>query len=169
MLSFKELFEKSSELDAPPVNDGKVRLTHWSANRLDAIDPRKAGTGPLKGQERGRAGPSKSYYGIAVGEPGGYKRENGLGPVKHTVHMDHTKLYDLHRDPDNLKHDDLGEFENRIQSKGYEGYWAKHHELGLTAAVFTPQTPSNVEGEAQKSPGRAGVSRPSFMSRGARR
>jgi hypothetical protein len=169
MLSFKELLEKSSELDAPPVNDGQVRLTHWSANRLDAIDPSKAGTGPLKGQERGRGGPKKSHYGIAVGEPGGYRRENDLGPVKHTVHMDHSKLYDLRRDPDGLKHDDLGEYENRIKSKGYEGYWIKHRELGLTAAIFTPQTPSKVEGEPQKNPGRTGVTRPSFTSQGRRR
>lgn len=143
MLTFHDFYL----LEELPVNDaGHLELTHWSDDRRDVIDPAHAGTGPVRGGERKRGGPKKSYYGINAGQPGGYRKEFGLGQVKHTVHLPPHRLYDFVKDPDGLRKDhSVDDYEHHIHKAGYEGYYVAHPSMGLTAAVFTPQKPVGVE------------------------
>lgn len=136
-----------------PVNeDGTITLTHWSGKALTTIDPKHAGTGPLKGAERNRRGPRKVFFGVNVGKPGGYRKEN-LGPYRHEVRIAASDLYDLARDPlglidaipektPNLQR--IGWVEEQIKEKGFKGYVVMDSPLGATAAVFEAVEPVSV-------------------------
>lgn len=136
-----------------PVNDdGTVTLTHWSDEVRTTIDPAKAGTGPLNGVERNRRGPSKSFYGVNVGKPGGYRKES-LGPYRHEVRVAASDLYDLTRDPlglvdavpektPNLQR--IGWVEEQIKERGFKGYVVMDSQLGATAALFEAVEPVSV-------------------------
>jgi hypothetical protein len=100
---------ENGEIVAAPVSpEGCITLTHYS-NRadIDRIDPDFYGQA-YAGAERGRqrAYPeswiNRTYYGIASGLPGGYRKESGLGPESFTTRIDACHLYDLQADPENL-------------------------------------------------------------------
>lgn len=138
------------ELDAPPIRaDGRIELTHWSQRPgIRELDPSRHGTG-LPGAESARkeADPknwiNRTYYGIGVGQPGGYQKEVGLGQVKYTTSVEPGELYDLSRDPDDLflgipcTGNIVSCWEKAVQKAGYKGYWVKS-SMGLCAAVFEP-------------------------------
>jgi hypothetical protein len=132
-----------------PVNDaGLVQLSHFSEKPLTSIDPAKFGTrttGRLITPERRRSGPDKSFYGINVGRPGGYRKEGGVGDVRHDVAMDPARLYNVDVDAQNLSAGaaDTGAFEEAIKAAGFDGYWSRS-VLGDVAVLFTPQAPVNV-------------------------
>jgi len=137
---------------APPLRkDGKLQLTHYSNQaKLSVIDPAFYGSG-IAGAEAFRKAKEpknwvdRTYYGLAVGEPGGYRKEPGLGPYTYGVSVDPSMLYDLIGDPDHLRPRPAGSsinlYEKRIKQAGYLGYWVNHHSLGYTAAVFQPLKP----------------------------
>jgi len=141
------------EIPTVPVNgDGTVTLVHWSDEVRDTIDPAQAGTGPLRGVERNRRGPNKAFYGVSVGRPGGYRKEN-LGPIRHEVRVAARDLYDLARDPDGIVGripDDLpaaqrvGWVEEQIAAAGFRGYVVTNSSQGATAALFDAATPDSV-------------------------
>lgn len=137
----------------PPVNpDGTITLYHYSrAKNLTELNPARYGTG-LGGAERARkqADPdnwlNRTYYGIAVGQPGGYVKEAGLGDELYIAHVPAEKLYDFAADPDGLRPKQVGGwdhptnvYERRIKEAGYLGYWVNDPSLGLTAALFSTQ------------------------------
>ena len=125
---------------APANAANRVLLTHYSRKTgLNNLDPNKFGTG-LRGAERRRAGGRnwvpRTYYGLNVGEPGGYVKEAGLGAETYTTSIDPTTLYDIANDPLNLRDTDMNQFETNIKNAGYAGYVVNHPSLGRVAAVY---------------------------------
>ena len=153
----------ASGVSALPLRkDGRVELTHWSnAENLTSIDPSHYGKG-YAGAEKSRkeADPDnwvdRSYYGIGVGQPGGYEKESGLGSNKYTTSVDPKDLYDIVKDPDGLNPkgkldgwtNQHSLYEKNIKDKGYAGYWIKHPSLGMVSAVFNPLKPEKFEKKA---------------------
>lgn len=153
-------------LTRPPVNeDGTVTLQHYGkVPALGELDPGMSGTG-LRGLDLRRRDSDpdnwqdRTYYGMAVGQPGGYVKESGVGPHLYEARVPADKLYDMARDPDGLrpKPTELGGwdnatsvFEKRIKEAGYTGYWVASPQLGLTAAVFQKLPAKQVESFAQR-------------------
>lgn len=132
---------------AIPTNaDGTVTLTHWSDAPRDVITPTTAGTGPLRGAERNRRGPQKTFFGIGVGMPGGYRKEN-LGPYKHEARVPLTDLYNMSEDPNGffdampanvavLSMQRMGWVEEQVQAAGFKGYYVTSGPQGMSAALF---------------------------------
>ena len=144
--------------------DGKVELTHWSnAAGLKSIDPDHYGKG-YAGAEKARkeSDPDnwvdKSYYGIGVGQTGGYEKESGLGSHKYVSGVEPKSLYDIVKDPDGLNPkgkldgwtNQMSLYEKNIKDKGYTGYWIKHPSLGMVAAAFKPIAPEQYISPVQK-------------------
>lgn len=138
--------------------EGKMKMTHWSDQSLSVIDPAQAGTGPLSGEERNRRQVEGSFYGLNVGERGGYTKES-LGPYKHEVLIDPTDLYSYNDDPDNLQAkipsdtpaaQRAGAYEEQIQAAGFKGYFVNRGPVGMVAKAFvalTPEAPATGETE----------------------
>jgi len=128
----------------PPVNpDGTVTLDHFTGTEFDIADPAKWGDNPATPRgERSRIGraPPRTYYGISTGKPGGYRQEF-VGPgVKHKqTNVPAASLYDVGADPKGIRKDNPGAWEQAIKDAGFKGYWANNPELGMVAAVFTPE------------------------------
>ena len=146
------LRQRKTAPNVPTNSDGTITLTHFSDEARDTISPAKAGTGPLRGAERNRRGPNKSFFGIGVGQPGGYRKES-LGPYKHTVRVAKRDLYDLTRDPDKLVEaiptdtpsmQRMGWVEEQIQAKGLKGYFVREGPHGMSAALFDDTRPDSV-------------------------
>ena len=141
-----------------PLNaDGTLTLTHWSDRRRQTIDPAFAGTGPLNGRERkGGQGVAGTYWGLNVGQEGGYRKEN-LGVERHEVAVDPSRLYPFLEDPDGLRDAELWAnaparavppYEKAIRDAGYDGYVVTHTVgLGQTAKLFVPVEPDSVTTE----------------------
>lgn len=155
----------ASGVDSLPLReDGKVELTHWSnAANLKSIDPDHYGKA-YAGAEKARKDSDpdnwvdKSYYGIGVGHPGGYEKEEGLGSHKYISGVEPKDLYDIVKDPDGLNPkgkldgwtNQMSLYEKNIKDKGYTGYWLKHPSLGMVAAVFKPLAPEQYIAPVQK-------------------
>lgn len=128
------------------VEDGRIRLTHWSKEPRTVLDPAAAGTGDLPGPERRRLGPKKTFYGLHIGQKGGYTREGpSLGDWRHEVFVDAKDMYPWWQDPDGLKakidrsqinEHQIGQYENLIKEAGYKGYFVIGGPLGDTAVLF---------------------------------
>lgn len=142
-------------------SDDLVELHHWSNKQLDVIDPAFAGTGPLKGDERGR-GAKLAFFGINprsddLVQGTGYVKEVGLGDFEHIALVDPKTLYPWELDPDGLATDldktsrkGTSEYERRIRNAGYRGYYTERISpttapLGNVAALFdkVPVKPAN--------------------------
>lgn len=150
----------------PPVENGRITLTHYSNKPgLTVLQPYNYGSG-LAGREAGRKVADKknwidrTYHGIAVGKPGGYIKEPGLGRYKYTSSVPAKDIYDFTGDPDKLykKADDWFEnstsmYEKAIKQHGYTGYWVNHPSLGLVAATFNEIEPSKEEVDTPKTLG----------------
>lgn len=158
-----QAFGQSAGLTSPPVNeDGTVTLWHFGkVPDLGELDPAMSGTGIAGADIRRRDSDpdnwvNRTYYGIALGQPGGYRRETGLGQNLYRVDVPFEKLYDMARDPDGLRpqrselsgwDNAASVFERRVKEAGYLGFWANNAQLGLAAAVFekmpVKQVPKN--------------------------
>jgi len=143
-----EVVDEFFSAEASPApstrEDGRVRLTHFTKqSEITEIDPQFHGTG-IRGAEgkRKRSNPDtyqdRIYYGLNVGEEGGYKPEPGLrGQAALESSVDPAKLYDMRNDPDGLKDGmDRGVeffnlYETAIKDAGYVGYYVDN-----VAAVF---------------------------------
>lgn len=151
------------------ASDGKVELHHWSGKKLKNVDPAKAGTGPLNGVER-RRGAKLGFFGImprpdARAQGTGYVKESGLGDIEHVALVDPKSLYPYFTDPENLSEGldpqspyFQNEYEERIKSAGFKGYYTERIDtttplgkvrpfdapLGNVAAMFekTPVKPA---------------------------
>lgn len=139
-----------ASLSRPPVNaDGTITLTHYGLDPdLTETDPTQWGRNVsiLSRDERNRISSHlpRTYFGIGVGEPGGYSRERGVGEHAYVVDIDASRLYNAAADPDGFRqnldgvpaYDRINQIERQIAAK-YDGYWLKNG-LGLTATVFKP-------------------------------
>lgn len=148
----------SKKLTEPPIENGKIKLTHYSNKAgLTVLQPYKYGSG-IAGQEseRKQADPknwiNRTYHGIGVGQPGGYQKESGLGSHKYTTSVGEHDLYDFVGDPDKLYRkapdwfsNSTSMYEKAIKQHGYKGYWVNHPSLGLTAATFVDLEPEKEE------------------------
>jgi hypothetical protein len=130
----------------PLEADGTLKMTHWSDGQYETLDPAMAGTGPLRGEERKRRQVPGVFFGLAIGRPGGYTREN-LGPYRHETFVDPTGFYPFYADPQNLRAtlaDDLpgpqrvGAYEELIKAAGFKGYVANAGPVGMVAKSFEP-------------------------------
>lgn len=136
---------------AVDTETGVVTLVHYAPRELSRIDPEMYGTGLSKRTTRefnrlsAANAPKRSYYGIeSLNNP--YRREAGLGPVKHEVQIQGELLYPLGKDPDGLRklmrgqspEERMTDLERRIADMGYSGYIADDPVLGAVAAIFDP-------------------------------
>jgi hypothetical protein len=136
--------------------DGKVELHHWSNRKLKNVDPRKAGTGPIIGEER-RRGAELGFFGIMPRadqrvQGTGYVKENGLGGNEHIALVDPDSLYPYFTDPDNLSaglldegrsytHSEFqNEYEERIMNAGYLGYYTERMDATTPLGRVRPQS-----------------------------
>lgn len=129
--------------------DGKVELHHWSGRKLKNVDPKKAGTGPLQGEER-RRGAELGFFGIMPrpderAQGTGYVKETGLGEREHIALVDPKTLYPYFTDPDNLSEgldlngpDFQNEYEDRIKEAGYKGYYTERFGRTTPLGAITP-------------------------------
>ena len=92
-----------------PDEDGNIVMHHWSGeNGLVQLDPAYMGKmrdGKTIGlrNENFRQGPSNppySSFGLNVGHPLGYKKENGLGSNEYIAKIPANRLYDIETDPE---------------------------------------------------------------------
>lgn len=158
--SIEERLQTAAALTKLPVTSkGEVKLTHWSRMEgLKLLDPEYFGT-QYAGAEKKRQSQdpqnwvNRTYYGIGVGQPGGYVKERELGPVQYTVNVPAKRLYNLVEDPAGLKAkaelaveknphiNPFNYYEKSIKEAGYAGYWVDHPQQGLVAAVFEAMKP----------------------------
>lgn len=147
--------ERAKRLDAPPIrDDGRIALVHWSGvPGIQTLDPAKHGTAAA-GAERARklADPEnwvdRNYYGIGVGQPGGYVKETQLGQERYQASLPADRLYDFAADPLGLRAKAAGQstgwdnetsvLERLVRDAGYAGYWVNRPGMGLVAAVYEP-------------------------------
>lgn len=139
------------ELIRPPVKGGRITLSHFSKTEgIERLDPAYYGSN-YAGAEKRRAGGAdwvpRTYYGIAPRTPGGYIVESGVGNVQYTTSIDASLLYDMTEDPLNLATSDLNKYEKAIRDAGYSGYFRKHPQLGMSAAVFDPLQTEKLNGQ----------------------
>ncbi len=153
-------------LTSPPVNaDGTITLHHYGPEGLTETDPNRWGASsmlPRSERQRIAYAPPRTYFGIGVGQPGGYKVEFGPSTPAYTAQVPAERLYDMAADPDGIRDtldgvpqwNRVNEIERRVAEK-YDGYWLKNPELGLVAVVFKPMPVTRVrDGElAQEGPG----------------
>ena len=87
----------------------------------------------------------RTYYGMNVGQPGGYTKEVGLGANVYVANIPTDNLYDYQNDPDGLREELRGitdrneaysRYESLIQAAGYSGYTIQHPSMGEVAAVY---------------------------------
>lgn len=137
----------SEILEAPPVDErGMIQLQHWSmSSDLTRTDPDAWGRNinflPKSEKQRLGSAIGRTYFGIASGEPGGYKVEFGPNSAAYVGEVEASRLYDIMADPDGFKKTLAGQLdslERAIKDAGYAGYWVKNGQLGLVATVFEP-------------------------------
>jgi len=159
---------RDASLSRPPVRaDGRVELRHWSrAQGISVIDPRFHGKGQAGDEVKRKDSVDwvdRTYYGIGVGQPGGYVKERQLGDKEYIAAVHPDDLYDIASDPDGFFPDARKEArgadavtlaEKMIRNAGYLGYWRAHPSMGMIAAVFEPLHVENpVGGSAINQPG----------------
>ena len=82
-----------------PTGSQSLPAAHFSPTRIRGlIDPARAGDNDaLFGAERGLPDPNpqQSYFGLDVGQPGGYTPENGVGKWRHDVTLPQDRMLDI--------------------------------------------------------------------------
>lgn len=146
----------------PTVDEnGYTILTHYSEiDTLAVVSPDKEGTNfNIRGQEARRRAtfpsryPARNYYGLNVGEKGGYRQEAGVGDNVYKAKIEVNRLYPLDADPNGYRDKaakqaqeeeqggpDTGRLaatllEKNIKDDGFVGYWTGQ-QLGMVAAIF---------------------------------
>lgn len=146
--------------------NGNVRLTHYSpVENLEIVNPEEQGSNNrMRGQERSRQAsawrqdyPARSYYGLNVGEEGGYSKEYAVGDNIYVADVPLADLYNFEEDPEGFKSKADGMITDRVMElswgdpqgfiltqaekmvadAGYSGYYT-NTPMGLVAAMFNP-------------------------------
>lgn len=125
-----------------------IRATHFSRQKgLKQIDPKYYGTGGAGAEKKLKEQYpehwiDKSYFGVDVDTPGGYRRESMLGSERYDVLLNKDEIYDIRNDPLGLRKTippdtpdgaRLGIYEQAIRDAGYKGY-----SVDNTIAMFDP-------------------------------
>jgi len=153
--SFNDLFmEGVSGLEGAIDAQGNLNLTHYSRQPLDRIEPDRYGTG-LSKRTKGEFNrlsspdaPKRSFFGLST-DVDPYRKEQGLGQVSNQVKIAPEQMYDLDKDPDNLRkgidasvhqspQERQNQFEKTVQEKGYSGFFTNSPAQGKVAAMFDP-------------------------------
>jgi hypothetical protein len=142
-----------------------LSVTHISPEARDVLDPFKAFTNPrMRGAEQQldpAVYPRQTYFGVGVGQPGGYVPEGALGRVTHQAELPQERLLDIsqgwgdiaaeadalvaRRGPltpqaaDSLKQAAMMRI---AKMRGYEGLYNPSHSLGPIATSFYEVTPT---------------------------
>jgi hypothetical protein len=129
---------------AGAVNDeGLLSMKHYARQELDSIDPARFGEG-MSGRTRAEMNRSyhpdfqkRSYYGLET-DVDPYKRESGLGSIKHEATIAPEHIYDSELDSEGLfgSGGDVSTKEKAVFDAGYSGYMRNHPQLGKVAVVF---------------------------------
>lgn len=158
-------FVRESGLLPIPDEDGNVLMHHWSNNKgIETLDPSMQGAMQdgkavgLRSQNFRQGIPNPPYvsFGLNVGHPLGYKKEQGLGPVEYIAKIPVDKLYDAETDPSDfrIERNRIAEDNNippmdtksrndiynqLIKDAGYAGFFVPNGTgYGLSAAIFEP-------------------------------
>lgn len=153
------------------VANGKVRLTHFSStDGLSRLDPRMG----LKGDQSTGTGLDtrtrsarnlaaykeympRIYFGVGVGQAGGYRKEAGLGDYVYVKEVLPHRIYDLDKDPSGVIESAKNEvgtadpqrlfltIENKIRDQGFNMYTRNHPSYGQVAVSFVPVTVTQIE------------------------
>lgn len=147
-------------------SDGMVRLTHFSnVDGLTEIDPEKMFSGADRSNREIRSITGKTfpraYFGIGVGEEGGYHKEKALKNASYEYVVDYPSkhIYDFNIDPDGLK-DEIAELQDEarekhpnkmmppdervrildtvVKSKGYHGVTFRNPSFGQACYLWVP-------------------------------
>lgn len=153
-----------------PRADGKIELVHWSQEPRQAIDPAMAGTGQLRGQElarlAGRPELNRAFYGVnpmSVFTPtpekpfheatDGYRKEGGVGNIRHVVAVDPNDLYNWYEDPLNIREgldrtvpdmEQVTAYEQLIREAGFKGIYFNQAANGQQAVLFEAAVPESI-------------------------
>lgn len=106
-----------TELESPPVDEeGYIELQHWAVeDDLATLDPSRWGRAgrflPPEELSRTKVAPPRTYFGIATGQPGGYRNEFKEGSralvygqrYEYRARIKADRLYDMAADPLDLK------------------------------------------------------------------
>ena len=146
----------AEKLEGALTPDGNVGALHYSYDDLDVIDPSRYGTG-LSGRtvsERNMAGLpdfiDRSFMGLDTNvRP--YRKEQGLGAIKHQAQLPIEQIYDILEDPDNLKmladvkdakaqsfQQYYATLTKKVRDAGYSAVFQDHPQLGKILSVFDP-------------------------------
>ena len=181
--SVDELIQQEG-LKPIPDADGNILLTHYSGQeRLTELDPTYMGRMDETGQTIGlrnsnfrQGAPAIPYtsFGLNVGHPKGYKKEQGLGDIEYIAKIPVNRIYDIEADPDFLRaeRDRMAQEQNippmdrksrddmlsqLIKDAGYAGFFVSNGAgYGLTAAIWETTSvqqlgPRNKEAVAEAS------------------
>ena len=175
--SVKEHDEKSG---LKPIQDknGNVMMHHWSSKKgIETLNPKMQGemipgTGQTIGLRnnnfrQGQPAIPSTSFGLNVGHPEGYTKEQGLGDVEYIAEIPFEKIYDLRADPLSLrverdkiiqeqkispmdmksKNDIMSKL---IKNKGYAGFFVSNGAgYGLTAAIWEPTLVQEVKNKSE--------------------
>lgn len=142
-----------------------IDATHFSQERRSILDPSAQFSNPeMRGSERAlpEPYPAQTYFGVNVGQPGGYTPERGVGPVRHDVPLPSGEMLNIGAGfPDDVsalarqiieQRSATGEYipegaiDNMLMSymmqiakqRGYTGLLNPAHDLGSIATRFYP-------------------------------
>ena len=174
--SVDELIQQEG-LKPIPDADGNILLTHYSGQeRLTELDPTKMGQMDETGQTIGlrnsnfrQGAPAIPYtsFGLNVGHPKGYKKEQGLGDIEYTAKIPVNRIYDIETDPDFLRaeRDRMAQEQNippmdrksrddmlsqLMKDAGYAGFFVSNGAgYGLTAAIWEPTEVQEVKNKSE--------------------
>lgn len=168
-----DLIEDIIEALTDYEKSGMVTLTHYSKeDGLTELDP-ESGLGGSRKNPSGLDATTRSartlamtkgympriYFGVGVGEEGGYRKEKGLGPHMYIARIPSSKIYDLDVDPAGaLKaaEEEVGKrdpqlyfvtVERKIRDAGYDYYTRNHPSLGQVAVGFVNTKVEQVQNE----------------------
>lgn len=142
-----------------------IDATHFSQERRSILDPSAQFSNPeMRGSERAlpEPYPAQTYFGVNVGQPGGYTPERGVGPVRHDVPLPSGEMLNIGAGfPEEVsalarqiidqrvasgEYLPEGAIDNMLMSymmqiakqRGYTGLLNPAHELGSIATRFYP-------------------------------
>ena len=142
-----------------------LAATHFSKEPRGILDPRMQFSNPeMRGTERAlpEPYPAQTYFGIDVGQPGGYVPERGVGPARHDVALPSGEMINIGsgfpEDVSSLARQIIdqriasgeyipeGAIDNMMTSymmqiakqRGYTGILNPSHELGRIGTSFYP-------------------------------
>ena len=130
---------------------GEVTLQHWANQTIDRTDPTRMLTGldarnkEIRNRLSDPAAVQRTYFGIPSTEAP-YRREPGLGDVRHIARLHGSQLYPIDMDPEGFAplakgyspQERVTNMERLIAEQNYSGYYRRHPQLGTVASVFDP-------------------------------